>query len=73
MAKEFVKGNTYVFSSKKYKKDCRKNKFKIRDWHKQVNGQEVSVEYFYGAKVGKLGFVVNPDWCKCIKVGIDNE
>lgn len=66
MSKEFKSGNTYVFTTKKYKKDG--GKVKNYNWAKKCNGREVLVTGHTWGRIG--GFGICSDWCKCIKVGV---
>jgi len=73
MSKQFVKGNVYVFTKKKYLDDKRKNK-KLSEqltkdslsfWVNSTNGKEVTM---IGDSSGEAaGMTVFPEWCKCIK------
>ena len=74
MSDRFIKGNTYVFSFKKMKKDMRKTSTEIR-YFKKINGQEVRREWLHNKGYSidwgatKSGQMISIDWCKCIKVG----
>ena len=74
MRNGFIKGNTYVFSYKKMKKDMEKTSIEIK-YFKKYNGQEVRREWLldnsYSINFGatKSGQAISIDWCKCIKVG----
>jgi hypothetical protein len=72
MSKQFIKGNIYVFTKKKYMEDVRKyqNKAYIKRWMsgwvKDTNGNEVTVLDGQNG-ITSSGMYVNPEWCKCIK------
>jgi len=59
MSKQFVKGNVYVFSSKKCKPT------QIMTWPNKINGNKVTITSKYSGEIGIFGLV--PQWCKCIK------
>ena len=75
MSKQFVKGNVYVFTKKKYLDDKRKNKLglksdtkdSLRFWVKSINGNKVTVDGKLDGVAGKTIMFVVPKWCKCIK------
>ena len=65
MSKQFRPGLVYVFSTKKYKNDCRKDKDTSQyRWPKLINGRIVNIKSdtlaFY------KGLYIEPQWCKCI-------
>lgn len=66
MAKHFIKGNKYVFSAKKFKKDMGKKTYKRSKWWvNENNGREVTIE---SSITGECGYyLIIPEWCKCIK------
>ncbi len=71
MSKQFIKGNVYVFTKKRYLADaCKYNsksiaKLSLKIWGNRINGNEVTVDSNFSASV--RGMFVCPDWCKCIK------
>ena len=72
MSKQFIEGNVYVFTKKKYledrKKGGRKSDIKLSlKWVDSVNGNKVTVANKCSGSVGKLKMFVFPEWCKCIK------
>lgn len=76
MDKKFVRDNTYVFTTKKYK---RRMKHKGIRWDKDINGRIVDVcGPDEGAIIYKnenmcipVKYYICPAWCKCIQVGDD--
>lgn len=75
MSKKFVKGNTYVFTSKKLQQHLKIDK-RFKGWEKEVNGRKVTIInenygriYLNIPDWGEFYYEVVPDWCKCIKVG----
>ncbi|NEZ84627.1 hypothetical protein EXN54_20090 [Clostridium botulinum] len=66
MAKQFVEGNKYVFSAKKFKNSVGKKNYREgRRWKTKLNGQEVTIK---STKRGECGyFLIAPQWCKCIE------
>jgi len=64
MSKQFVKGNVYVFTNKKFNQRV-PGISKISMWPFEINGNEVTVSGKNDGKIGVYG--VNPKWCKCIK------
>jgi len=73
MSKQFIKGNVYVFTKKKYIQERRKRgdfskfttKFSLKGWVNSINGNEITIEGIWTGKA--RGMFVSPDWCKCIK------
>lgn len=71
MSKQFVKGNVYVFTKKKYMKESCKTHSKSvinvnsKIWVNIINGNEVIVNGKCSGNVGEM--LVVPEWCKCIK------
>ena len=71
MSKQFIEGNVYVFTKKKFLKDVKKtqSKFNIKywviGWVNSINGNEVKIRSYINGSVGAM--FVNPEWCKCIK------
>ncbi|MEG0133075.1 MAG: hypothetical protein RR851_10310 [Clostridium sp.] len=67
MSKEFIKGNTYVFTKKKFvKSEGRKIYKESKDWVDECNGNKViNAEYQFGVI---RYWSINPAWCKCVKV-----
>lgn len=73
MSKQFIKGNVYVFTKKKYIQERRKRsdyskfttKFSLKGWVNLINGNEVTIEGNFTGKVNRM--FVSSDWCKCIK------
>ncbi|MEG1256653.1 hypothetical protein [Clostridium sp.] len=67
MSKEFIKGNTYVFTKKKFLKTEGRKTYKIsKDWVDGCNGSEVVV--LNESNSITRGYFISPEWCKCIKV-----
>ena len=65
MAKQFIKGNIYVFSNKKFATLEGKKESKWHTWVKLINGSKVNIE---DINIGKCKtYEVFPEWCKCIK------
>ena len=70
MSKQFMKGNIYVFTKKNFLKSMGKKLYKDSfitkeaSWVNLMNGNKVSIIYKYSAEV--RGYLVNPEWCKCI-------
>ncbi|EPY2283463.1 hypothetical protein ACTQ4P_05410 [Clostridium sporogenes] len=66
MAKQFVEGNKYVFSAKKFKNQCRKDGISIKSitWHKSIDGRLVRTK---GRNGVCDGLYVDRLWCKCIE------
>lgn len=68
MSKQFVKGNVYVFSKKKFLARQNEKKFKYPKtelrWVNRANGHQVAVSNKFGGYAN--GFGVSPEWCKCI-------
>ena len=66
MSKQFVKGNTYVFTTKKFKADVTfenaSSNTKKGSWIAEINGQIVDIK---NRKCRE--YSVTPQWCKCIK------
>ena len=73
MSKQFVAGNTYVFTKKKFIQSEGKQDFKRNSWTNMINGQKVEIVGADTAVCHELELVVIPEWCKCIKVGANNE
>ncbi|NFO72340.1 hypothetical protein FDC51_19825 [Clostridium botulinum] len=67
MAKQFVQGNKYVFTSKKYLQWARLNCEGYGTWHKDINGMEVDIVDFHDGYAERTRYGVSPEWCKCIK------
>lgn len=75
MSKQFVKGNIYVFTKKKYLEDKRKSKKSsdigtkdsLRLWVNSINGNKVTTDDKWSGFTGKMEMFVAPEWCKCIK------
>ncbi|MCB2308864.1 hypothetical protein LGL08_20740 [Clostridium estertheticum] len=71
MSKQFVKGNVYVFTKKKYMKEsCKTNSKSFvnsKIWVDQINGNKVTIDGNQYGSLGKMGMLVVPEWCKCIK------
>ena len=73
MSKQFVKGNVYVFTKKRYMKDRCKTRSKSyvnsesKTWVDMINGNKVTIDGERAGSAGRLEFFVHPDWCKCIK------
>lgn len=73
MAKQFVKGNVYVFTKEKYLQEKNKNKSSskseikgyLKGWVNSVNGNEVEILDSFNGDV--RGMSVDVEWCKCIK------
>jgi hypothetical protein len=73
MSKQFIKGNVYVFTRKKYLEDKSKQKncsgliakASSTLWARSINGNEVIVKGKWCGEAG--GMFVVPEWCKCIK------
>jgi len=70
MSKQFVKGNVYVFTKKKYLEDrCKYHpKSVVKQslaWVNLVNGNEVEIENDRNGKARSM--YIHPEWCKCIK------
>lgn len=71
MSKQFVKGNIYVFTKKKFMevscKDHSKSfvSFNSGIWPNKVNGNEVTISGKYRGSA--RGMLLVPEWCKCIK------
>ena len=72
MSKKFVKGNTYVFTTKIYKKSSHE-KCKAGSWSCRCNGNVVEVDNegngSIPSKASAFSFFIVPEWCKCIKQG----
>jgi hypothetical protein len=71
MSNQFIKGNVYVFTKKKFMQErCKRGsksdaKMNLKLWVNRINGNEVTFgDNFSGEARGML---VNPDWCKCRK------
>jgi len=65
MSKQFIKGNVYVFTKKKFTKHMGKKELQItrrtgQSWVDEVNGNEVE-----NGNISCYGIL--PKWCKCIK------
>ncbi|MEG2918844.1 MAG: hypothetical protein RR851_13025 [Clostridium sp.] len=68
MSKEFIKGNTYVFTKKKFiEAEGRKAYCGCKGWVNKSNGNEVTVLNKIDS-VTNAGFFMSPEWCKCVKV-----
>jgi len=73
MSKQFIVGNVYVFTKKKYMEDKRKTRSKSfgrsdsKMWVDMINGNKVTVEDKHSGNVGRLKLYVCAEWCKCIK------
>lgn len=65
----FIKGNTYVFTKEKFLEDIGKAKF--NPWIDLISGCEVEIVDEFRGMVN--GYLVVPDWCKCIKEGAKDE
>lgn len=68
MSKEFKQGNTYVFTTKNYRKSHSNREYRTSiSWVNECNGREVII----GSKGSGtcLFYIIHADWCKCIKVG----
>ncbi|AUN10397.1 hypothetical protein [Clostridium botulinum] len=68
MAKQFVEGNKYVFSAKKFKNQCRKDGISIKSitWHKSIDGRLVSPRNGLEG-MWCNGLSIDRSWCKCIE------
>lgn len=68
MSKQFVEGNVYVFTKKKFLERQNQSKFNIikkePSWVNKANGHQVAVSNKFSGYVN--GFGVSPEWCKCI-------
>ena len=75
MSKQFIKGNIYVFTKKKYLEDKRKSKESsargtkdsLRLWVNSINGNKVTTDDKWSGVAGEMEMFVFPEWCKCIK------
>ena len=66
MAKQFVEGNKYVFSAKKFKNHMGKKKYETNKcWVNESNGRAVTIESSVTGGYEYYGIV--PQWCKCIE------
>ncbi len=69
MSKQFIEGNVYVFTKKKFIDSQRKNEMKVTEntlaWVNEINGMVIARE---GEREGCIkGYGIIPKWCKCIK------
>jgi len=64
MAKQFIKGKTYVFTTKKFKKDFPNGKVINGSWITKCNGNKVAYETPESSHIGFYSIL--PRWCKCI-------
>lgn len=70
MCKQFVEGNVYAFSRKKYLQDRRfRGSCKQDYWPKKANGNIVIIDNVDEGHCGPSEFDVVPEWCVCIKEG----
>lgn len=65
MRKQFVEGNVYAFSRKKYKQACGFMFNRYHTWPKKINGNIVIVDNADEGHCGSHNVV--PEWCVCIK------
>ncbi|HDK7167201.1 TPA: hypothetical protein PTV44_001035 [Clostridium botulinum] len=63
MVKQFIKGSKYVFSTKKFKNDTGET----NNWINDINDMKVKIIDSDFAEVGRLDYLVMPEWCKCIE------
>jgi len=67
MSKQFVKGNVYVFTKKKYIAASGSSYPDSKIWVDITNGNKVTFANIHSGNAGKLEMFVFPEWCKCIK------
>ena len=67
MSKQFVKGNVYVFTKKKYIETSGSDYSDYKTWVNMINGNKVTIDNRTNGSAGKLEMFVIPGWCKCIK------
>ncbi|ADL53250.1 hypothetical protein [Clostridium cellulovorans] len=73
MAKQFVEGNVYVFSYKKFLKHLGKIKVQLNKNLKKSNGIKViEIKADGVAKLQDRTWVLR-EWCKCIKENVSNK
>ena len=68
MSKQFIKGNVYVFTKKKFIESMSKKGYSnsgAKIWVDRINGNQVTMESYWDGQV--RGMLVNPEWCKCVK------
>jgi hypothetical protein len=67
MAKQFIKGNVYVFTKKNYiKSEGKKDYIKAsKPWVDDMNGRIVIINNKSSGSIGQ--WRTAPGWCKCIK------
>ena len=69
MSKQFIEGNVYVFTKKKFLERQNKRKLKYPKvelrWVNRANGHQVAVSNKFSGYAD--GWGVSPEWCKCIK------
>lgn len=70
MSKQFIKGNVYVFTKKKFleERSKRKSKAPLKPnliWVNMINGNEVTFKDNFSGEI--RGLSVYAEWCKCIK------
>lgn len=70
MSKQFVKGNVYVFTKKKFLKERCKTQLKSsvnsnHGWPNKINGNEITMTGHYTGDAKEM--LIVPEWCKCIK------
>ena len=68
MSKQFVEGNVYVFTKKKFLERQNQSKFntikKELSWVNEANGHQVAIIDQFGGYANGWGVI--PEWCKCI-------
>ncbi|AGK99030.1 hypothetical protein [Clostridium pasteurianum] len=65
MANKFLPGLKYVFTKKNYIKRFGKKEYRdSKRWVNRANGGKVKVASIFSGDV--RGFLVSPEWCKCI-------
>jgi len=70
MAKQFVEGNVYVFTSKKYLQRMKEIGGDVYPYHKKFNGKTVVVKGINGYVEGNQ---ISENWCKCIKENVSKK
>jgi|GEM_PF-5621602 len=66
MSKQFIKGNVYVFTTKKFMKVDEPLGDKKGSWITRLNGNKITtIHNSHDAYIE--GFAMKPTWCKCIK------
>lgn len=69
MSKQFIEGNVYVFTKKKFLERQNQSKFntikKELSWVNKANGHQVAINNKFGGRAN--GWGVSAEWCKCIK------